>query len=108
MILKLKTEYGSISLIKTKGGNFLANTTVTQFESYTTPCMAEDEALKYLLAAAQRELAQAQKFFDLVSELQKAQEPISEPEAQAEDPKAREELARFREALIAKYRKPKK
>jgi len=106
MILKLKTEIGSISLIQTKAGNMVAKTTITQFESYTSPCVTEKEALEYLAVAAQRELAQAQKFVDLVSELQKAQEPIPEPEAPAE---AREELAqRFHEALIAKYRKPKR
>lgn len=106
MFLKLKTENGSISLIRTKAGNLDAQTSVTQYEIYTTPCVDEAEAIEYLMAAAQRELAHAQKFVDLVSELQKAQEPIPEPEAPAE---AREELAqRFHEALIAKYRKPKR
>ena len=107
-MLKIKTESGAISLNRTKAGNLVAQTSITQYESYTTPCMTETEAIEYLMAAAKRELAQAEKFLELVSELQKAQEPISEPEAQASDLKAREELAqRLHEALIAKYRKPR-
>ena len=62
-------EFGSIVLKKNKVGNFVAETSITQFTCYSTPSKILENALEYLEAAAAREVAQALKFQTLIKEL---------------------------------------
>lgn len=73
MTIKHKSELGTIALKKgASSGTYVAETSVTQYNFYSTPAKTVEGALQYLEAAAAREVSQALKFQALIQELKEA------------------------------------